>query len=99
MDSIQRLFEQAGCSHCHDGPHYTTLGKHNVGTAAEDDDRTEFDTPTLIEVWRTAPYLHDGRAVTVKEVITTFNPDNKHGRTSDLSGIEIDDLVEYVLTR
>jgi hypothetical protein len=95
----QRLFEQAGCSQCHGGRYYTHMGKHNVGTAAEVDDHTAFDTPTLVEVWRTAPYLHDGRATTVKEVVTTFNPTDLHGKTSDLKESEVADLVEYVLTR
>jgi hypothetical protein len=57
-----------------------------------------FDTPSLIETWRSGPYLHDGRAVTVKEVITTFNPADRHGSTSHLSAREIEDLAEFVLS-
>jgi len=52
-----------------------------------------------VEVWRTAPYLHDGRAVTVREVLTKFNQGDSHGRVSHLSEDEISDLIEYVLTR
>ena len=48
------------------------------------------------EVWRTAPYLHDGRAATMEEVFTRFNPEDQHGYTSDLSPQELKDLVEYV---
>jgi cytochrome c peroxidase len=59
----------------------------------------KFDTPTIIENWRTAPYLHDGRAATMREVLTTYNPEDKHGITSNLSDQDIDDLVEYVLSQ
>jgi hypothetical protein len=52
----------------------------------------------LYELWRTAPYLHDGTALTVREVITTRNPKDQHGKTSHLTPREIDDLVEYVLS-
>ncbi len=59
--------------------------------------------PPLIEVWRTAPYLYDGRAATVREVLTTYNPldengRTKHGNISDLTEDEIDDLIEFVLS-
>lgn len=95
----RKLFDQAGCARCHGGPVYTDGLRHRVGTATEAEPRGRFDTPTLIEVWRTAPYLHDGRATTVRDVLTRFNENHKHGRTADLSEAEISDLVEYVLTR
>ena len=66
-------------------------------TKGMDKDRT-LDTPMLIEAWRTAPYLHDGRAATVKEVLTKYNTDDKHGSTSDLSDQQIDDLANFVLS-
>ena len=94
-----QLFQTAGCATCHAGPLYTDALRHRVGTETEEEPRGRFDTPTLIEVWRTAPYLHDGRAETVHDVLTTFNPDDKHGHISNLSEEEIADLVEYVLTR
>jgi hypothetical protein len=56
------------------------------------------DTPTLIECWRTAPYLHDGRAATMRDVLGEANPDDRHGRTSGLTPIELSDLAEYVLS-
>jgi YVTN family beta-propeller protein len=95
----EKLFKKAGCALCHSGPLYTNMGKYDVGTSTDEEDYTEFDTPTLVEVWRTAPYLHDGRAVTIKEVLTKFNEDDRHGETSNLSEKEIADLAEYVLTR
>jgi hypothetical protein len=52
----------------------------------------------LIELWRTAPYLHDGSAATVRDVLTTRNPRDRHGQTSDLSKQEINDLCAYLLS-
>jgi cytochrome c peroxidase len=57
-----------------------------------------FDTPTLVELWRTAPYLHDGSATTMREVLTTRNPGDQHGKTSALSAQELDDLCAYLLS-
>lgn len=92
------IFTQAGCAECHPAPLYTTLQHYNVGTGTSLDKGDEYDTPTLIESWRTAPYLHDGRAATMREVFSRFNPDDLHGKTSDLSEEELDDLVEYILS-
>ena len=94
-----KLFQTAGCTQCHAGPLFTDGLRHRVGTETDEEPRGRFDTPTLVEVWRTAPYLHDGRAATIRDVLTTFNPHDKHGRVSTLSEDELADLVEYVLTR
>jgi hypothetical protein len=52
-----------------------------------------------VEIWRTAPYLYDGRAVTIEEVLTKYNPGDKHGATSKLSKGEISDWAEFVLSQ
>lgn len=95
------LFESArtGCSSCHPGALFTDLKSYDVGTrAACDKPSDEFDTPSLVELWRTAPYLHDGSAATVRDVLTKHNPDDRHGRTSKLSRRQIDDLCAYLLS-
>ena len=96
----RRIFEDAdvGCSACHPAPLFTSLKTHNVGTRSALDRSDAFDTPTCVELWRTGPYLHDGSAVTLQEVLTTKNPNDKHGRTSHLSPDDIDALVEYLLS-
>jgi hypothetical protein len=94
----QVVFEKAGCSQCHSGPYYTDGQKYDVGTGNDRHRGDLFDTPTLCEVWRTSPYLYDGRARTLKEVFTKFNSENKHGNTANLSQNEMDALVEYVLS-
>ena len=95
----EKLFKKSGCVQCHPAPLYTDMNKYNVGTGKSREVDTEFDTPTLVEVWRTVPYLHDGRAVTIHEVLTKFNKDDAHGKTSKLSKKEINDLTKYILTR
>jgi YVTN family beta-propeller protein len=92
------IFEEVGCNYCHKGKYLTDMQKHDVGTGTDREKGTLFDTPTLIEVWRTAPYLYDGRAATLHDVFKKFNPDDKHGFTSKLSESELNDLVEYVLS-
>ncbi len=95
----QQVFVDAGCSSCHNGPYYTNGRLYNVGTGSADDSTEAYDTPTLREVWRTAPYLHDGRAATIEEVLTVHNRHDKHGRTSQLTEEQVADLAQYVLTR
>jgi cytochrome c peroxidase len=72
---------------------------HDVGTGG--DDPTEkmgqkYDTPTLLGVYRTAPYLHHGKAKTLRDVLTTCNTSDKHGKTTHLKPDEIDDLVAFL---
>jgi YVTN family beta-propeller protein len=95
------LFEskEVGCTQCHPGPLFTDLQSYDVGTRGRfDREKDIFDTPTLVEIWRTAPYLHDGSAATVREVLTTSNQKNEHGKTSQLTPEQIDQLVEYLLS-
>jgi len=94
----QEIFEKANCAKCHPAPLYTNLKEYNVGTGRDREENTLFDTPTLIEVWRTGPYLHDGRAATMKDVLKKHNADDKHGQTSDLTDAQIKDLALFVLS-
>ncbi len=97
--------KEVGCATCHSGPYYSdsSLQKpyklHDIGTGK--DDKTEkmepaYDTPTLLGIYRTAPYLHHGKATTLHEVFTKYNPSDKHGKTSQLSKDELNDLVEFL---
>ncbi len=103
----RRLFLDArtGCSRCHPPPLFTDATGHDVGTATRyvslygtsgaDRPSDLFYSPPLVELWRTAPYLHDGSALTLREVITA-NHNDRHGHTSHLTPGEIDDLVAYL---
>ncbi len=90
------VFEKAGCAVCHNGPHFTDKRSHDVGTGRGREKAVKWDTPTLREVWRTAPYLYDGRAPTLEAVFTEHNPGDRHGKTSHLSKDELHHLVEFV---
>ena len=94
----ERIFKKSGCSSCHPSPLYTDLKKYNIGTGKDLDENKSFDTPTLIEAWRTAPYLYDGRSRTIKEVLTKHNSGDKHGKTSTLTDEEINSLAEFILS-
>ena len=92
------LFEKAACAQCHVAPLYTDLKQYDLGTTSGMDRGKPVDTPTLVETWRTAPYLHDGRAATVYEVLKKFNADDKHGLTSTLTDDQLKDLEAFVLS-
>jgi YVTN family beta-propeller protein len=87
------------CSDCHSGPKGTSQKSFDVGTRKATDNTGLLDTPQLINVGLTAPYLHDGSAKTLEEIWTVYNPEDKHGRTNDLTKDELNDLIEYLRTR
>ncbi len=93
------LFEdKAGCATCHSGPYFTDKKAYDVGIVSANEPDARYDTPSLIEAYRTAPYYHDGRAATMKEALTEHDPKHLHGNLKDLTGQEIDDLIAYVLS-
>ncbi len=97
----RELFHSArvACHRCHPAPLYTDRRSHNVGTRRRRTDyKDSFDTPTLIEVWRTAPYLHDGRYTTVKQLLVEGKHGLRRGRSDELSEQDLDDLAEFVLS-
>ncbi len=100
------LIFQARCTSCHGGPGFSDsldAVLHDVGTLAPGSgDRLGstlhgIDTPGLRGLWDNAPYLHDGSAATLVDVLTTANPDDRHGVTSDLDSSELQQLVDYLL--
>ncbi|MDH7568380.1 MAG: hypothetical protein QHJ73_02170 [Armatimonadota bacterium] len=94
------VFQSSGtrCASCHPAPLFTGLKLLDVGTRGEFDRDGRFDTPTLVELWCTPPYLHDGSAATLREVLTRCNPQDRHGVTSHLTPPQLDDLVAYLLS-
>jgi YVTN family beta-propeller protein len=86
-----------GCDSCHPTPHYTDLKLHVLVDQDGNRSQAKLDTPTLIEVWRTAPYLHDGRYLTVHELLS----EGRHGLShlpQDLSEDDINALTNFVLS-
>lgn len=97
--------KETRCAECHSGPYYSDstptrpFKLHDVGTGADDDSEKmgpAFDTPTLLGIYRTAPYLHHGKAATLEEVLTTYNKEDRHGKTGHLSSTQVADLVEFL---
>jgi len=87
------------CSYCHSGPKGTNQKTSDVGTRRPNDNASLLKSAPLTNVALTAPYLHDGSAHAMEEIWTVYNPDDKHGRTNDLTKDELNDLVEYLRTR
>jgi len=102
------LDPETGCVKCHPPPRYTDSGQrdaqghyvlHDVGTRRPDESETlrALDTPSLLGLRRSEPYLHDGCAQTLEAVFSAqFNPGDRHGRTSHLSQEEIRALAEFL---
>ena len=98
-ESGKLLFQgKAECADCHPTPHFTDKEMHNTGILTPNEPDGHYDTPSLIEAYRTGPYLHDGRARTLKEMLTTHNQKDLHGKTTALTAQEIDDLAAYLLS-
>jgi DNA-binding beta-propeller fold protein YncE len=93
----RKIFQASGCAECHPDGLFTDLNPYDVGTQGPNDKPSDrFDTPSLVEIWRTAPYLHDGSAATLQEVVTLKNPKDRHGKTSHLTSKEIEELCAYL---
>jgi len=102
-----------GCARCHRPPRFTdsTLTPdpvdfilHDVGTLSEwsggrlGSALRGLDTPSLLGAWASPPYLHDGSAATLREVLTTRNARDRHGVTGGLDAAQVDDLAAFVLS-
>ena len=79
------------CASCHAGRYYTDMKQYRVDWTTPKD-HVPMDVPTLVEVWRTAPYLYDGRSYTIREMLEVHGPEER------LSATDLDDLAEYVLS-
>lgn len=91
---MKLFFGKARCSACHTGASFSDNGYHNLGIgmdAKEPDigreaisklegDKGAFKTPTLREIAKTAPYMHDGSLKTLEEVVEHYN---KGGTAND----------------
>jgi MYXO-CTERM domain-containing protein len=101
----RKIFKKLGCNFCHAGQDSTDSARgklHDVGTLKPSSGTRGgqpllgIDTPTLNGVWETPPYLHDGSAATLHDVLITANAEDRHAFTSALSEQELGQLVSYV---
>jgi YVTN family beta-propeller protein len=94
-----QVFAQAGCQSCHSGQWLTNDTFADVGTLTQTDQGNVvtrgLNVPSLRGLARTAPYLHDGSVATLEQRILQ-NPNDRHGVTSNLTGAQVGDLVEYL---
>jgi large repetitive protein len=108
----QAVFSAQGCQSCHSGSSFTesTLSNpilRDVGTITAASGKrlnqqlTGIDTPTLLGIWNTAPYLHDGSARTLNDVFTQSNQNGKeadaHRKVLRLTANEKENLFEFLL--
>ena len=91
--------ERNRCSYCHSGPKGTNQKIFDVGTRKPNDNTGLLKAAMLTNIALSAPYLHDGSARSLEEIWTIYNPDDKHGRTNDLTKDELNDLIEYLRSR
>jgi cytochrome c peroxidase len=119
--SAQRGFElfngKANCAACHSGWAFTDSSFHDIGTAQNDDVgrgklfpdsitlRYAFKTPTLRDVARRGPYMHDGSVPTLSAVIDLYDKGgiDRPSRAAEiyplgLSGVERTDLIAFLET-
>jgi cytochrome c peroxidase len=68
----------------------------DVGTKGPLDSSGLFDVPHLTGVGSKAPYLHDGRALTLEEIWTAEGVGDQHGVVTDLNKADLNDLVEFM---
>lgn len=96
------IFESLGCLGCHAGERLTDsrLGVlHDVGTITSTSGQRAgaplegLDTPTLRGLWASAPYLHDGSAATLEDVLRS----PEHGDAASLSDEDLRLLVAFLL--
>jgi len=112
------FFDKARCNLCHMGTNFSDEKFHNIGIGWDDSDTLDlgryrvsknekdlgaFKTPTLREITKTAPYMHDGRFATLEDVIKHYNKGGVKNPFLDnqviplnLSDLEIKDLLSML---
>lgn len=93
------VFMRARCGLCHAPPAFTNLGQHPTEAVFPDlrgHGGYELDTPSLLGLGQSAPYLVDGRAETLEEVFREHDRAGRHGDTRDLTAVELADLVYFL---
>ena len=108
---------KAACADCHQGPSFTDFSFHDIGVAREDDIgrarlfptslklQHAFKVPTLRDIARRAPYMHDGSLPTLEAVVEEYNTGgiDRPSRSSlihplGLTADEKQDLITFLNT-
>jgi cytochrome c peroxidase len=92
----QALFDGAAkCAHCHAGPEYTSEHTYDVKLEADDSPYPRWNPPSLRGVWQRGPYLHDGRAATLEELLQGPHAPEKLGGKA-LTPAQRQDLISFL---
>ena len=92
----QALFQgKARCARCHQGEHYTSSKNYDVKIEADDSPYLLWNPPSLRGVHDRGPYLHDGRANTLEDVLRFSHAPEKLGGQA-LTPEERRDLIEFL---
>ncbi len=90
LEKGKALFMSLNCQECHPAPLHTNLKSYPLG----EDPALQWDTPTLVELWRTGPYWHDGRYASLSVLFTH----GRHGLERALSESDLKALEAYLLS-
>jgi len=94
----EELFkEKAGCIRCHREPYYTSPGQYDVKLDAEGSPYKLWNPPSLLGLYDRAPYLHDGRAKTLDDVLRKHHTPEMLGGER-LTEEERSDLKAFLLS-
>jgi YVTN family beta-propeller protein len=85
------VFQKRGCVDCHAAPKYTTGAVYDVGLADKSGNK-EFNPPSLLGVSQRGPFFHDGRATTLRDVLTRF----KHSLEQPLDAAELQAILAFL---
>jgi cytochrome c peroxidase len=86
---------KAGCVGCHKGDYFTSTKNYDVRVESDGSPYEEWNPPSLRGVYERGPYLHDGRAETLEEVLRLDHAPQKLGH-AELSAAELHDLIEFL---
>ncbi len=92
----EKLFRgKAGCARCHKGEEYTSEGTYDVGLEYDGSPYRKWNPPSLRGLWDRGPYLHDGRAETLDELLVKHHAPEKLGGEA-LTPEERKDLIAFL---
>ncbi|WP_235905381.1 c-type cytochrome [Tautonia marina] len=89
---------KAACNTCHSGPNFTDGEIHIVGLEEERDVYKGYNPPSLRGTYDNDPYLHDGRARTLRDALTGDHAPDFVTGLGELTEQETLDLIEYLKT-
>ncbi len=89
--------EKAGCIRCHREPYYTSASVYDVKLEAEGSPYKLWNPPSLLGLYDRGPYLHDGRARTLDDVLRKHHTPELLGGDK-LTETERADLTTFLLS-